>query len=354
MAQHVSQSKGYRNLTLSQIVGMSEEEAWKFFAISRWGSTNIMPCPECGVMGQHYWRRTRRQWQCKHCFRVFSVTSDTPFSGRRLSFKCLLTLIYLHASSPKGLSSNWVASQLGITFRSAFQNLGKIRETIFQTQDLSQLTGVVHVDGGHFCGKPRRPRRRTKMTSTIANNILRNRKASIVPPKRGMTIEPWNKEKLKKRRIVIALREATPCGRMIIAVVAAETQQHVIPVIRKYVASGATIQSDDSGAYSPLSIWYNHQVVRHSTEYCTNDGVNNNFAENYFSRLRRGEFGVHHGMRPQYLAFYSAEFAWRETVRRLSLKEKFTNLLKKALSCDISRAWRGYAQGKRLGFEYMG
>lgn len=335
-------------------MGLTEEEAREMFTIHRWGSSPLVPCPECGARDQHYWRRTRHQWSCKHCSRVFSVTTGTPFEGRRLSFKNLVALSYLYASSPKGLSANWIASQIGVTFRTAFQNLGKIREAIFQTQDLNPLTGVVHVDGGHFCGKPRRPRRRTKMTSTIANNILRNRKASIQPPKRGVTIEPWNQEKLKKRRIVIAMREATLSGRTIIAIVAAETQKHVIPVIRKCVASGTTIQSDDGGAYSPLSTWYNHQVVRHSEEYCTDDGVNNNYAEGFFSRMRRAEYGVYHGMRPQYLAFYAAEFAWRKTVRKLGLQEKFSDLLKKVLSCDISRAWRGYAQGRRLGFEYLG
>lgn len=354
MAQHVSQSKAYRNLTLSDVMGMTEEEAWEAFTINRWGSTTVIPCPECGAIDTHYWRRTRRQWSCKHCSRVFSVTSHTPFAGRRLSFKKLVALVFLHACSPKGLSANWVSSQLGMTMRSAFQNLGKIREAIFQTQDLTPLNGVVHVDGGHFCGKPRRPRRRTKMSSTIANNILRNRKASIQPPKKGQVIEPWNQQKLKNRRIVIAMREATPTGRTIIAVVSAETQKNVIPVIRRCVAPGANIQTDDGGAYSPLSVWYDHQVVRHSQEYCTDSGVNNNYAEGFFSRMRRAEYGVYHGMRPQYLAFYAAEFAWRETFGKLSLREKFTNLLKKILSCDISRAWCGYAQGRRLGFEYLG
>lgn len=333
---------------------LSEEEAWEIFTTSRWGSTTSVPCPECGVVDEHYWRKTRWQWSCKHCSRVFSVTSETPFAGRRLSFQLLVAIAYLHATSPKGLSANWVAGELGVTFRTAFQNLGKIRESLFQTQDLTPLTGVVHVDGGHFCGKPRRPRRRTKMTSAIANNILRNRKASIVPPKRGVTIEPWNQEKLKKRRIVLVMREARPRGRTIIAVVPAENQKNVVPVVRKCVAPGTTIQSDDGGAYAPLSAWYNHQVVRHSVEYCTDDGVNNNYAEGFFSRMRRAEYGTYHGMRPQYLAFYAAEFAWRETVSKMGLREKFTDLLKKVLCCDISRAWRGYAQGKRLGFEYMG
>lgn len=354
MAQHISQSKRYRDLTWSNLVEMTEEEAWEIFARCRWGSTTVIPCPECGTIDQHYWRRTRRQWCCKHCSRIFSVTSDTPFKGRRLTFKRLVMLLFMFVSEPKGLSANKACSQLGMTLRAAYQNLGKIREAIFQTQDMSPLSGVIHVDGGHFCGKPRRPRRRVGITSSIANNILRNRKASIVPPKPGVSMESWNRQKLLNRRIVIAIREARPDGRTIIGVVNAEDQRSVIPLVRKCVAPGATIYTDDGKAYSPLSAWYDHQSVRHSVEYCRDDGVNNNYAENYFSRMRRGEYGTHHGMRPQYLAFYASEFGWRENVRKNTLREKFYDLLRKVLSCDISRAWRGYAQGRRLGLEYIG
>lgn len=354
MAQHVSQSKAYRNLTLPQIMGLSEQEAWETFAKCRWGSTTLVSCPECGVVDEHYWRKTRRQWCCKHCSRIFSVTSDTPFKGLRLSFKLLLLLVYMYATFPKGVAANMATGQLGVTYRTAVQNFGKIREAIFQTQDVTPLSGVVQIDGGHFCGKPRRPRRRTKMTSTIANNILRNRKASIVPPKPGVTIEPWNEKKLRNRRIVIVMREARPGGRTIVAIVMAENQRNVVPLVRKYVTPGAIIQTDDGKAYMPLSSWYSHQTVRHSVEYCTDDGVNNNHAESFFSRMRRAEYGTYHGMRPQYLAFYAAEFGWREMTQKLSLKEKLLGLLTKVLSCDISRAWRGYAQGNRLGFEYLG
>lgn len=339
---------------------MSEEQAWERFAKCRWGSITVMPCPACSVIDSHYRRRTRRQWCCKHCSRIFSVTTDTPFMDRKLSFKQLLLLIYLFSVEPKGLSANKALAILGVTFRTAYQNLGKIREVIFQTQDLTPLNGVIQIDGGHFCGKPRRPRCRNKMTSAIANNILRNRKASIVPPKPGGTIEPWNKEKLKNRRIVLVLREVMPpqksaaVGRTLVAIVKAESQQHVVPLVRKYVAPGATIQTDDGKAYSSLASWYDHHTVRHSVEYCTDDGTNNNQAESYFSRMRRAEYGTHHGMRPQYLAFYAAEFGWRESVQKRSIGDKFSELLKRAMSCDISRAWRGYAQGVRLGFEYIG
>ena len=115
------------------------------------------------------------------------------------------------------------------------------------------------------------------------------------------------------------------------------------------------IYSDAGNAYSSLlAVGYNHETVNHSKEYAREDGVNNNWAESTISRLRRAEYGIYNGMRPQYFAFYSAELAWRQDTRKMSMKTKLTALLKCIMSADISLAFRGYAQGHRQTSEYLG
>ncbi len=318
-----------------------------------------MPCPICGTVDRHYIRRTRRQWRCKHCDTVFSVTTGTPFANRKISFRKLLVLLYEFVTAPDGCSANKLHSRLKVTLRTAYQNLMKSREALWEQRDLTPLQGLTQIDGGYFCGKPRRPRKRTKATSGIVNNKLRNRKAGMVPPDKKSKIEPWNLEKLKKRRVVLTMRQVSPekgvgSVRTIVAVVKSETAQQAIPVIRRYIGPTTEIWSDDGHGYTSLSAWFEHRTVRHSAEYATDDGVNNNQAEAFFSRMRRGEYGSYHGMRPQYLAFYANEFAWRDDVRRMTLSEKFNDLVGKIFNCGPSKAWRGYAQGHRLGFEYMG
>lgn len=358
MAQPFSQSKTYRDLSVWDFTDLTEEEAHEKFVMLRWGSTTEMPCPACGALDKHYVRRQRRQWRCKHCDTVFSVTTGTPFAHRKLPFRKLLVLLYEFITAPEGCAANRLHSRLRVTLRTAYQNLMKSREALWEQRDLSPLKGLVQVDGGHFCGKPRRPRKRTKATSGIVNNRLRNRKAGMVPHNKNSHIEPWNREKLKKRRIVLTLRQVSPipgegAERSTVAVVNSESAQHVIPAIRKYVDGASEIWSDDGNGYMSLSAWFTHRTVRHSAEYATDDGVNNNHAESYFGRMRRGEYGVYHGMRPQYLAFYANEFAWREDVRRMTLAEKFSELMQKIFGAGPSKAWKGYAQGHRLGFEYL-
>lgn len=359
MAQHFSQSKAYRDFSSKDLDAMNETEAWQLFVQARWGSQTCMPCPTCGVVDDHYPVRKRKQWRCKHCSRVFSVTSDTPFSRHRLSFKELLRLALWFSSRPKGVAANQAASELGTTYRTAYQNLQKVRESLYEAQDRTPMDGLVQIDGGHFCGKPRRPRLRRKMTSEIANHHLKNRKAGMVPNVSKATMEPWNLEKLTKRRIVLVITQVGQnkgegARRTITCVLRAESAEEVIPRIRKYVSAGATIHSDDGKAFSTLAAWYDHSTVRHSVEYSTITGVNNNQAESYFGRFRRSEYGVYHGMRHQYLAFYAAEMAWRMDNRKLSMKEKLLKMLSNVLASDISYAFRGYCQGRRMEFEYLG
>ncbi|WP_343741651.1 IS1595 family transposase [Herbaspirillum huttiense] len=358
MAQHFMQSKAYRDLSDAEISEMTEHEAWQWFCNARWGSSTCVVCPTCNQQDRHYPIPARKQWRCKYCHRHFSVTSETPFAKRRLSFKKLVQLIYWVALEPHGHSSNKLPGRLGVTFRTAWQNMNKIREAIFHAQDRTKMSGVVHVDGGHFCGKPRRPRVRQKMTSDIANNHLKNRKANIIPLNAGYSITAANKERLKKRRILLAIVQGIPgtgSQRTITCVLKAENEQEVLRAIRRNVLPGTLIYTDSGNAYASLTAaGYNHQAVNHSKEYAREDGVNNNWAEATISRLRRAEYGVYNGMRPQYFAFYCAETAWRQDARLQSVKTKVLSLMKCVLSADISQAFRGYAQGHRLGFEYLG
>jgi transposase-like protein len=163
---------------------------------------------------------------------------------------------------------------------------------------------------------------------------------------------------LKNRRIAVVLRQVGKKGeganRTIVAITMDENSNSVIPLINKYVAPSSEIWSDNGNGYSKIDFRkYTHETVTHSKEYCRDDGVNNNQAESFFSRLRRAEYGVYHGMRKQYFAFYANEFAWRADMCKKSLREKFDDVMQKIFKCGHSKAWRGYAQGHRLGLEYL-
>ncbi|MGQ5524775.1 IS1595 family transposase [Chitinimonas sp. PSY-7] len=359
MVQIVSQSRGYRDLTIWDIANLTEEQALEIFITLRWGGRESISCPRCCHTGKHCPRLTRKQWRCASCDAVFSVTTGTPFAHRKLPFKRLLMLIFEFVSAPKSIAANQAHSRLGMTLRTAYLNAGKLREALWECRDQSPLSGVVQVDCAFFGGKPRRPNRRQQATAGLVNSKLRNRKTSIVPPSARGKIEPWNARKLLNRRAVLVMREISPrkgvgAIRTRVAILRAENAESALPIIRRCVAPRSTVMSDEGRAYSTLSAWFNHQSVKHAGEYSKSDGTNNNAAEQFFSRVRREEYGVFHGMRPTYLAFYANEAAWRDDNRHVSLRGKFLVLMRCVFKAGVSKAWCGYTQGRRLGTEYLG
>jgi len=364
MAIIFNQSKRYRDLSFLDIAQLSEDQAWGKLKEILWGTGDEVKCPFCQKWDKHYFIEPRKIWSCKNesCHKQFSVTSCTPFEKHKLPLVKIFLIIYFFASEHQGLSNNTFHSQLGVSLKTVFHNVSKIREAIYETNNLTPLTGIVHIDCAHFGGKPRRSNIRKKTDSYVVNNRLRSRKDAIVPDKNAHP-EPENLEKLKNRRILLTMSQcdmtdigSTGSNRTICYVIKNETANIIIPLIKRHVSKDAVIMTDYGGAFRPIyrETGIRHFAVNHSEEYMTKNGVTNNMAEAFFSRLRRAEFGTYNGMRPQYFAFYSAEFVWRQDSKHLTLREKFNDLLKRILSREPSKAFTNYNHGNRLGFEYLG
>ncbi|WP_081880928.1 IS1595 family transposase [Methylotenera sp. L2L1] len=360
MAMHYSRNKANRKLTLYQLARLTEEECWEIFRVRRFGEEEKFACPECGAVEKHWFINTRKQWHCKHCNHRFSVTSGTVFHNRKLSLSKLLCILFSFVTGLQGANANELPSDLGVTYKTAFLNINKIREVVFETMDLSPLEGTVHIDCMHICGKPRRSNNRKSSDSFLVNNKLRVRKDSIVPDKKAHP-ESSNLKKLENRRIILALSQIASNGnqsygsnRTITYVLKKEKAEIILPLIKKSVAKGSEIMTDFGGAFSKIEplLGIKHSAVNHSAQYQNDFGINNNQAESFFSRIRRAEFGTFNAMSKTYLSFYASEAGFRNDSKTLGIEDKFYSLLSKILNKEPSKAFCGYNQGKRLGFEY--
>ncbi|MNL56353.1 ISXO2-like transposase domain protein [compost metagenome] len=113
------------------------------------------------------------------------------------------------------------------------------------------------------------------------------------------------------------------------------------------------VHTDESNAFSRLSVRYEHYTVNHSIEFSTDEGVNENQAESFFARARRLVWGAIHRMTPKYMLDYMNEIAWREDVRRKDTVTQMELLLDATLNNGRSRWWRGYWQGHHRPSELM-
>lgn len=355
MGRHFTQAAKFRDFNLSAVT--SEHEAFLILTEFAFGHREIFACPHCGVIGKHYLRKARKQFRCRDCDAYFSPTSNTAFHKRKIPCMKLLQAIVMYVTGSNGEAAGRAAAVLGVDPKTAWLLFSKIREAFVVTWDTSPMEGDIQADGGHFGGKPRRANKRKKLDSVAVNARLRSRKAAIDPTIKRADMDSWNREKLKKRRVVLAIRQlAIEPGkgavRSTVAILRQESAAAVVPAIRAVVKPGSRMMTDSGNAFSPLVAEFELQMVNHSKQYSTATGVNNNQAESFMSRLRRGEYGVFRGMRPNYFLDYCIEMCWREDYRRRTVRERMQDIFKRARLSGPSMSFAGYFQGFRRGVEW--
>ena len=283
--------------------------------------------------------------------------------GTKLALADIIWLFSAFENGAKGKSLLEVSRRVGCTPKTAQVFFGKIREWMINTMDLRPLSGIVHIDGGYFGGKPRKPNRRMKMPKD-ALKVRFGKKAPNHPDKpwidAGMTHKNWRKR--ANKRVVISLCESAGhrlgSRRAMAFVCAAENETEVRRLAGHFVASDAIVMTDENGAYTALNAYVmEHYAVSHAHEYSSPEGVSDNMCETFFSRLRRSEYGVLHGFRPKYLQDYTCEFVWRQNHRSLGQEDRFRRLLEGSMIARKSTWWCGYWQGNHrvgeLGLDYF-
>src|SRR5271167_1470139 len=125
--------------------------ATEYVAKLRWPNGPV--CPRCGCVEYSY-LTTRRLWKCKGCKKQYSVKLGTIFEDSPLGLNKWLPAIWLIANSKNGISSHELGRALGITQKSAWFMLHRIRLAM-QRGSFVTLSGEVEVDETYIGGKAR-------------------------------------------------------------------------------------------------------------------------------------------------------------------------------------------------------
>jgi transposase-like protein len=270
------------------------QEAIKYFAnpdnclnylvARRW--RNGVVCPSCGSKDVSF-VPSRRVWQCKtrHPKCQFSVKVGTIFEDSPISLDKWLAAMWMVANCKNGVSSWEIHRSLGITQKSAWFMLHRLRLAL-QGESTVKLGGTgkeVEVDETFIGGKSRHMHksvreRRIKGTGgkdkTVVMGILErggNVQATVIPNRRKKTVHAEIKER---------------------------------------VTVGSALFSDELPSYNDLDSEYVHQVIDHAVSYAVGN-VHTNGLENYWSLLKRGLKGTYVDVEPFHLFRYLDEQAFR-------------------------------------------
>ncbi len=326
MAQHFLLSRAAKTLSLASVFTMKDEEAEARFRAIRWAETNGEPvCPNCGSLDAYDCRRLKGapRFRCRGCKKDFSITSGTLFASHKLPLRCYLAAIAIFCNEVKGKSALALSRDLCVSYKCAFVLLHKLREAMAEEMKGRVVGGegkTAEVDGGYFGGyvKPAN-RKEHRLDRRFAEN------------------------QSGKRKVVVIIRERD--GNSLPAVFGSESQ--AASFIRARIAKGTVVNADESGAWDNLHERFEMKRINHQEAYSL-DGACTNQAEEYFSRLRRGEIGIHHHIAGAYLLRYAQESSWREDNRHVSNGDQVNRIahlaMKRCKSVDFTGYWQRHVQ----------
>lgn len=248
----------------------------QFVAQLRWDGTPT--CDRCGSVESYYLAK-RRVWKCKGCARQYSVKVGTIFEDSALGLDKWLPAVWLIANSKNGISSHELGRALGVTQKSAWFMLHRIRLAM-QSGTVEKINSIAEVDETFIGGLSKNMHAKERLQKITGGGA-------------------------KDKDMVVGALERG--GNVRAEVAPDRTAKTLQSFVRENVLEDSIVFTDQLNSYQGLRFHFAHGFTDHSLHQYVNGIIHTNGIENFWSLLKRGIKGTYISITTEHLFRYVDE-----------------------------------------------
>lgn len=278
----------------------TEESCIQHLEYLRWNGEVVSPFDASSKV----YKLADNRYKCRNTNKYFNVRTKSIFEGTKIPLQQWFLAIYLFVSHKKGISSHQLAKDIGITQKSAWFLLNRIRHAFEHESFIKFMEGTIESDET-FVGGKNKNRHNDKKVKYSQGRSFKDK-----TPVLGLL----NKDTKTVRCFVVADTSA----------------KSIQPIIKENILVGSMLLSDEWRGYDGLETHYERSIVDHAKKQYVNDtGGTTNGIENFWSHFKRGWASTYCGrITKKHLQRYANEFSFRYNTKNHATDERFNVFLR--------------------------
>lgn len=291
-------TKTYKSLYEMLEAFPDEESCVRHLEKLRWPDGII--CPLCHSDRKFFRMKRRHVYKCADCRKEFSIRKGTVFEESRLPLRKWFVAAWLMAAHRKGIPSTQLAREIGVTQKTAWFMLSRLREVMGHMEQYSgPMSGEVEIDETYIGGREKNKHASKKLN--LGRGPVGKKPVAGVRSRSGQV----------KAKVIESANQA-------------ELQRFV----QENVVPGSSIYTDEARVYLGISKYgYHHESIRHGVGEYVRQQVHTNGIESFWSLLKRGHMGVFHQFSWKHLHRYLYEFSARWNLNEMDESERMDAVL---------------------------